>query len=382
MKTFTKKISMYYMSKLTPQKEKIIEEYYKNPKYGLSSSAKLYEVLKSKGLTWNIDNISKGITLKNIKEWLSKQEIHQILKSRHSKYNSFVAENPLDQFQIDLIFMEKQWHNRGYRYLLSCVDVFSKRGFMIPMKTKTKKETAEAINLLFQKMGKPKSIYSDKGSEFNNSDVLDILKQHKIKIVFALNHAPFIESFNKTMKHKLYKYMNYHDTDNWTDAIDDILESYNNTPHSATKISPNKINTGNILQARMNIMKRAKIKNYPDLDVGDTVRIPVINKVAKGYKQQWTYETHKIEKNNHDGTYTVNGEFYPRKELQLIKEVVKLPPKPIKERIAREEANKKGKADNSKAVKSIKDSSTWADKTIVEGKRKFKPTEKNTLKLR
>jgi hypothetical protein len=69
-------------------------------------------------------------------------------------------------------------------------------------------------------------------------------------------------------------------------------------------------------------------------------------------------------------------------ELQLIKEVVKLPPKPIKERIAREEANKKGKADNSKAVKSIKDSSTWADKTIVEGKRKFKPTEKNTLKLR
>ena len=47
------------MSKLTPQKEKIIEEYYKNPKYGLSSAAKLYEVLKAKNLTWNINNISK-----------------------------------------------------------------------------------------------------------------------------------------------------------------------------------------------------------------------------------------------------------------------------------------------------------------------------------
>jgi hypothetical protein len=382
MKPFIK-ISSNYMSKLTSQKEKIIEEYYKNPRYGLSSANKLYEVLKAKNLTWNIDNISKGITLNNIKEWLSKQEIHQILKSRHSKYNSFVAENPLDQFQIDLIFMEKQWHNSGYKYLLSCVDVFSKKGLMIPMKTKTKKETAEAINLLFQKMGKPKSIYSDKGSEFNNSDVLDILKQHKIKIIFALNHAPFIESFNKTMKNKLYKYMNYLDTDNWTDAIDDILESYNNTPHSATNISPNKINTSNILQARMNIMKRAKIKNYPDLDIGDTVRIPVINKVAKGYKQQWTFETHKIENNNHDGTYTVNGEYYPRKELQLVKEIVKLPPKPVKERIAREEANKQGKAENSKGVKAIKDSSSWVNPTVLlEGKRKFKPTEKNTLKLR
>ncbi len=57
------------------------------------------------------------------------------------------------------------------------------------MKTKTKKETAEAINLLFKKMGKPKSIYSDQGSEFNNKDVLDILKEHKIKIIFALDHA-------------------------------------------------------------------------------------------------------------------------------------------------------------------------------------------------
>jgi hypothetical protein len=84
MKPFIK-ISSNYMSKLTSQKEKIIEEYYKNPRYGLSSANKLYEVLKAKNLTWNIDNISKGITLKNIKEWLSNQEIHQIFKSRHIK---------------------------------------------------------------------------------------------------------------------------------------------------------------------------------------------------------------------------------------------------------------------------------------------------------
>ncbi len=175
--------------------------------------------------------------------------------------------------------------------------------------------------------------------------------------------------------------MNYHNTDNWTNALDDILESYNNTPHSTTKIAPNKINPNNTLQARMNIMKRAKFKNYEDLNVGDTVRIPIIHKVEKGYKQQWTYEIHKIENNNHDGTYTINGEYYPRKELQLVREINKLPPKPIKEKIAREEANKQGKAENSKGVKAIKDSNTWVQKETVEGKRKIKPTEKNILKL-
>ena len=54
MKPFIK-TSIYYISKLTPQKEKIIiEEFYKNPKYGLLSANKLtksYEVLKAKNLT-------------------------------------------------------------------------------------------------------------------------------------------------------------------------------------------------------------------------------------------------------------------------------------------------------------------------------------------
>ena len=133
----------------------------------------------------------------------------------------------------------------------------------------------------------------------------------------------------------------------------------------------------------MNMMKRGKTKQYEPIKEGDMVRIPVIHKVEKGYKQQWSYELHKVEHNNHDGIYTVNGELYPRKELQLVREVNKLPPKPIKERLAREEANKKGKAENSKGVKAIKDSSTWVNPAVIlEGKRRVKPTEKNTLKLR
>ena len=198
---------------LTPEKEEIIEKYYRDPKYGLSSAVKLYEVLRPKGLTYssNMD----GITLRNIKEWLAKQEVHQISLGRHNNYDSYIAEGPLQQFQIDLIYMPKAWHNHGYEYILSCVDVFSKKGEMIPMKKRNKATTAEAINLLFSRMGVPKTIYSDQGSEFNNSDVLDILKQKNIRIIFALDHAPFIEAFNKNMKNKLYKYMAYHDTDNW-----------------------------------------------------------------------------------------------------------------------------------------------------------------------
>jgi transposase InsO family protein len=342
------------MNGLTPEKEKIIEDAYKNPRYGLSSAPKLYQYLKQNKLTYGYSD--KGITIKNIRDYLSKQEVYQVLLGRHNNYNSFVAEAPLIQFQIDLIYMPKAWHNKGYEYILSCVDVFSKKGEMIPMKKRDSKTTAEAIKLLFKKMGVPKTIYSDQGTEFNNKDVLKILEGNNVKIIFALDHAPFVESFNKTMKNKLYKYMAYHDTANWSDVLDILVDAYNNTPHSSTKIAPNKINQTNQLQARMNMLNRAKVKNYEPLEVGDVVRVPIINKVEKGYKQQWSYELHKIQRNNHDGTYTVNGEYYPRKELQKVKDVVKLPEKPKEEKEKIKFADKVGIAEKNKDVKNLRTS--------------------------
>ncbi len=49
----------------------------------------------------------------------------------------------------------------------------------------------------------------------------------------------------------------------------------------------------------MNISKRAKQKSsYPKLEIGDNVRVPVINKVQKGYKDSFSMETHKVEEVN------------------------------------------------------------------------------------
>jgi hypothetical protein len=147
-------------------------------------------------------------------------------------------------------------------------------------------------------------------------------------------------------------------------VVDILVDAYNNTPHSSTKIAPNEINSSNIMEARINMMKRSKTKNYENIDVGDTVRIPVIHKVEKGFKQQWPYELHKVQENNHNGTYLVNGNLYPRKELQLVKgDVSKVKPKPVQERKAREEANRIGTAQNSKLVKELKDTKgTWKGK--------------------
>jgi hypothetical protein len=54
--------------------------------------------------------------------------------------------------------------------------------------------------------------------------------------------------------------MKLKNTDNWSKIIGPVLDAYNNSPHSKTKIAPNKINKENEIQVLMNISKRAKTK--------------------------------------------------------------------------------------------------------------------------
>ncbi len=66
---------------------------------------------------------------------------------------------------------------------------------------------------------------------------------------------------------------------------------------------------------------------YPKLEVGDDLRVPVINDKGspmihdKGYKVSFSMEAHKVEENN-KGLYKVDGFLHSRKDLQLIKEIL------------------------------------------------------------
>jgi len=189
---------------LTDEKIKYLEAIYKDPKKGLGGANALYQAVKREGNPFNV-------TQKNVTDFYKSLEVNQVATARNSTYNSFVATGPLQQFQIDLIYMPAQWFNGGYKYILSCVDVFTKRGDMIPMKERDQTTSTKAMEKVLSNMGIPKTIYSDKGSEFNNAVFLNLMKKHNIQVIFAIGHAPFVESFNRTMNNRMYKYMSLYD---------------------------------------------------------------------------------------------------------------------------------------------------------------------------
>ncbi len=72
-----------------------------------------------------------------------------------------------DEWQVDLIDMSNEsGSNYGYNYILTCIDVFSKYAWAIPMKTKSAAASKDAFRNIFEDKRMPNYIYSDDGNEF------------------------------------------------------------------------------------------------------------------------------------------------------------------------------------------------------------------------
>jgi hypothetical protein len=109
------------------------------------------------------------------------------------------------------------------------------------------------------------------------------------------------------------------------------------------------------MDAKLNMHRRSKVKKYEMVNEGDKVRVPVINKVKKGYKPQWSYQLETVDKKLENGLYEINGELYPRKELQLVKDVVQSKELSQKQIERKKKENAIGQAANNKLVKEIVD---------------------------
>ena len=85
--------------------------------------------------------------------------------------------NRIDKiWAADLVEMEAfSKFDRGVRYLLTVIDVFSKYGWMLPLKDKTGKSVADAFKEIFKKSKrKPEKLWTDKDQEFCNKHVKEL----------------------------------------------------------------------------------------------------------------------------------------------------------------------------------------------------------------
>ena len=94
----------------------------------------------------------------------------------------------------------------------------------------------KAFQNVFKKGRKHFSIHVDKGKEFYNRNVAKLLKTEGIKLFSTENDdikSSVCERVIHTINNKLYKFFQYRQSYVYIDVLQDIVNSYNNTPHHA-----------------------------------------------------------------------------------------------------------------------------------------------------
>ena len=143
---------------------------------------------------------------------------------------------------VDLADMQSlSRKNKGIKYLLCAIDLYSKYSFVIPLKDKKGISIVNAFNkIIKQSNRKPNKIWVDQGGEFYNNVFEKWLSDNDINMYSTHNEEKSVvaERFIRKLKNKLYKHMTATGKNVYYDVLDDVVNKYNNTKYSTIKMKP------------------------------------------------------------------------------------------------------------------------------------------------
>lgn len=294
----------------------LLLQIYENPSHpaGLSNPKKLYDAVKRNNISFRVVN-----------SFLETQDSYTKHKAPKYQYKRRPVTSPTInfRFQADLMVMDKIYRqNSFYKYILVVIDVLSRFAWAFPLKTKKASEVAEAFDKLFSKV-KPKYVQNDFGTEFYGQDVQRIFKKHGVEMYSTYSNvkASVVERFIRTLRQKINHFMVHNQTKRYIDHLQTIIDSYNHTKHSRTKLIPAETTLDNQMEAWHNSFdKQLSRKRIIKFKLNDYVRILVKKKLfTKGRAQTFSNTIYQVAEivNSNPVTYKlkdsqgiVMGSFY------------------------------------------------------------------------
>jgi len=200
-----------------------------------------------------------------------------------------------DTWQADLVDMSAYAKvNRGYRFLLTVIDTFSKFAWAIPTKTKSGSDVTAAMRSVLEQGRQPLRLHVDRGKEFYNATFKNLMDEYNIRLysTFSNLEASICERFNRTLKTKMWKEFSLRDNYKWIDMVPDLVSDYNNTKHRTIKMKPKDVTPANADQLKRIYQRRPITTSKPKFKVGDHVRVSKYKHLfEKGFTPNFTAES-------------------------------------------------------------------------------------------
>ncbi|KAK3107211.1 hypothetical protein FSP39_009512 [Pinctada imbricata] len=284
--------------------EDYLKDIWYNPRHpgSFAGPNKLYQVVKKEG--------KYKIGLNKIKDFLQNQDgfsLQKRVRRKGFKRRRVIVQGIDYQWEADLADVQNiSKFNDGINFLLIVVDIFSRFLWVRPLMNKRATTVLDAFKDILKGPRRPKSIRTDKGSEFTNKALQQYFKKEKIKIFYALNEtkANYAERYIQTLKKRLYRFFTHFQKYEYKDILQDMVKSINETPNrSINGRTPASITTKNEEEVRLDayIARRKEDKSKTKLKkprripfrfkIGDQVRITHLKRVfQREYDQTYTEE--------------------------------------------------------------------------------------------
>ena len=259
------------------QLSKNINEKHKADKRMINSINKLLYKDKRWGtfLVKNIVNTKQKLgmrnnfTMEDLSEELNKPIIHKFKRKK-------TIVNYIDHIHsADLVNMKMYSKiNKGYNYIFTNIDIFSKYAWAFPIKSKK----IQDVKLCFQKVfkeRKPNYLWTDKESAFFSKEMLKYFEDNNVIIYYTNSHlkAVNIQRFNRSLRELMMKEFVKNNNTVWYNILPKLIKTYNNRYHSTVKMKPIEVNRSNEKYIKQFSYTYNKTNKNPKYKINDLVRV-------------------------------------------------------------------------------------------------------------
>ena len=184
----------------------------------------------------------------------AKQQLEQLLsytlhKPRRRRFSTLPTKvfSINEQFVMDLVDLQTlAKYNKGYKYLLTVIDVFSKYAWVEPLKSKSATALVGALERLWTRLGprQHQKVQTDSGGEFYNTKVN---KDQGVNHFSTRgdSHGWVVERWNRTLKTKMFRYFKAKNTLNYIDVLHALVKTYNHSFHRSIQEKPVNVTAKN-----------------------------------------------------------------------------------------------------------------------------------------
>ncbi|KAL4154292.1 hypothetical protein QTP88_002114 [Uroleucon formosanum] len=181
------------------------------------------------------------------------KELHKPVRKKFPKRRIF-TKGIDDLWAADLVIMRNYSdENKGYSYIITVIDTFSKFSWALELKKKDGINVSEAFEKIIkqaisQNHQAPKLLHADKGLEFENKHFKKVLQKYGIKMYHTQNEekSSIIERFNRTLNSKMRLHFEVTNSKKWIKILKSLIYEYNfKDIHRSIGMRPCEVNKSN-----------------------------------------------------------------------------------------------------------------------------------------